>query len=94
MKLTREQRIEAESLADSMDREDMAYEIVGLRADVVKLSMELDSSRTCKWSLTRGNCGLYTISCNGKRVLPYLIDEHPFCMFCGSRIELSPKPTT
>jgi len=46
MELTREQRIEAHSLADSMDRDDMAYEIVGLRAEVEKLTalfLDLDS---------------------------------------------------
>ena len=46
MKLTREQRIEAHSLADSMDRDDMAYEIVGLRAEVEKLRRRINDHVT------------------------------------------------
>ena len=67
-----------------------SWPVQKLRAEAAHLR-----TRTCKWSLTPGDrSGLYTISCNGKRVLPYRIAEHPFCMFCGGRIELSPKPTT
>ena len=64
----------------------------GIIAERDKLSAEITSlqPRTCDWTVDPeyDRRGFHTVGCNGKSVYPYRIDEHPYCMFCGGRINL------